>query len=301
MTDVPETGLDVPETAPRRWWVAALLSLFGLGAAGYLYVGRPRRAVAAALVSLAFGIGFATGLGGMLVRPVPFFAALALQAVVVLFIVVDSARIALRETEYRPQPYNQTWVYAVVVVVGVLLTGVVLKPGVQSFEVATASMEPTLLEGDRILVNTNARVPKRGTLVAMFPSSSSDVAYLRRVIGIPGDRVQMINGVVQLNGAPVTLVKTGETVPGDEGTVYRETLPDGATYRILDRNPDGAYDNTGVFEIPPGLYFVLGDSRDNSTDSRMRELGGVAAENIIGTITGIYWSPDKSRIGMNVE
>ncbi len=146
-----------------------------------------------------------------------------------------------------------------------------------------------------------ARVPKRGTLVVLIPPSDPTAAHLRRVVGIPGDRIQMIAGVLQVNGVPVTLARMDAKVPGEEGTVYRETLPDGASYRIFDRNPDGAYDNTGVFEIPDGSYFVLGDSRDNATDSRMREIGDIPAANIIGTITGIFWSPDVSRIGSMPE
>ncbi len=290
--------MDDSDIAPRQWWVAGLLTLFGLFAAGYLYVGRPVRAVVGLLVFLAFGIAFATGLGGMWARPLPLIVALALQVIAALFFVVDSARIALHERAYRTQPYNQNWVYAAAVVAGVLLSGY-FKPGIQSFEVSSESMMPTLLEGDRLLVDTTARVPKRGTLVAMIPPSDPGIVYLRRVVGVPGDRVQMVNGVLQLNGAPVAQAQ--QDTPAESGTIYRETLPDGASYLILDRNAASEGDNTGIFEISDGVYFVLGDSRDNAVDSRRPEIGEVPAGNIIGAVTAIFWSPDTSRIGTTPE
>ncbi|MEJ0011403.1 MAG: signal peptidase I [Bauldia sp.] len=296
-----DAAVEDSETAPRRWWAAGLFAIASFGAAGYLYVGRPRRALVAALVFLAFSIATTTALGGHLARPVVYFATFLLEGAAELFFIVDSARIALHETEFRPQPYNRNWVYSAVVAGFVLLSLFVFKPAVRTFSVESGSMAPTLMAGDYILVDGTARAPERGTLIAMALPSDPSIAYLRRVIGLPGDRVQMLNGVLQLNGAPATLTGTDMQVPGEYGTVYSETLPGGATHLVLDELQNGVSDNTALFEVPAGRYFVLGDNRDNAQDSRMREVGGVPAANIIGTVGGIYWSRDRSRIGTTPE
>ncbi len=106
------------------------------------------------------------------------------------------------------------------------------------------------------------------------------MTYLRRVIAVPGDRVQIVNGFVQLNGVPATLAKLDAS---GGGAVYRETLPDGASHLILAAQPGGPGDNTKVYEMAPGTYFLLGDNRDSAVDSRMPDVGAVPAANIIGS------------------
>ena len=130
--------------------------------------------------------------------------------------------------------------------------------------------------------------------------------YVKRVIGLPGDKIQMKEGVLYINGTAVPRVKVEDYVSTDPSGAetrvdrYRETLPNGISYMTLDLIPNSEVDDTGVYEVPPDHYFMLGDNRDNSTDSRFPSATGVGyvpRKNLIGVATWIYWSADLSRLG----
>ena len=121
--------------------------------------------------------------------------------------------------------------------------------------------------------------------------------YIKRIIGLPGDKIQMIAGVLHINGVAVKREKTGviddvdvteEVGPVD---VYRETLPNGVSYDTLDINSASSTDDTREFVVPEGHYFAMGDNRDNSSDSRL-SVGFVPAENLVGRAKRIFFSID---------
>jgi signal peptidase I len=124
--------------------------------------------------------------------------------------------------------------------------------------------------------------------------------FIKRVIGLPGDRVQMIGGELYLNDKPVPKKRVADFIETVDGGVhhvprYRETLPGGKSFLRLDRTPDGPFDNTGVYVVPPGHYFMMGDNRDNSQDSRVSSVVGfVPAENLIGKAEILFFSTDGS-------
>ncbi len=122
--------------------------------------------------------------------------------------------------------------------------------------------------------------------------------FIKRVIGLPGDRIQMINDRLYINDKVVPRVRVQDYVEVVDGISYhvpqyRETLPNGKSYLTLDRFTDGPSDNTDVFLVPAGHYFMMGDNRDNSDDSR-GSVGFVPAANLVGKAELRFFSTDGS-------
>ncbi|HLH12645.1 MAG TPA: signal peptidase I [Methylovirgula sp.] len=194
----------------------------------------------------------------------------------------------------------------------------------QPFNIPSGSMIPTLDIGDFLFVSKyaygysnhslpfspplfNGRIlfspPKRGDVVVFKLPSDGQTDYIKRVIGLPGDTIQVKQARLYINGQlvprePMAPVKAQDffgrvrDVP-----TYKETLPGGVSHTIIQLEGDnGVYDNTGVYKVPPGNYFMMGDNRDNSTDSRVPPggtsggVGYVPAEDLVGRAEVIFFS-----------
>ena len=205
----------------------------------------------------------------------------------------------------------------------------------QPFTIPSASMEPNLYQGDYIIVSKYSygwskhsipfspplfdgrilgKTPTRGDIIVFKLPRDPNVDYIKRLIGLPGDKVQVRGGVVYINGKPLprrelpsALVDTGY------GTIragrFEETNPEGRKYATQDYGPDSEADNTGVYTVPENCYFFMGDNRDNSLDSRFDP--GVSAfktgsgackwdfanDQYIGMQEGVGFVPAENLVG----
>ncbi len=222
------------------------------------------------------------------------------------------------------------------IVYALLIAGVFRTLFFQPFWIPSASMKDTLLVGDFLFVNKMAygyakvscpfslcpisgrlfaSQPKRGDVVVFrHPVNGQD--FIKRLIGLPGDKIQVTNGLLSINGKPVVVKPDGvfteiyqrqgpvgnypqcANAPVGIGGICKkdkfiETLPNGVSHSILEIGPRRA-DNTPVFTVPEGKYFFMGDNRDNSTDSRFAQseggVGFVPFENLIGRADRIMFS-----------
>jgi len=188
----------------------------------------------------------------------------------------------------------------------------------QPFNIPSGSMKSTLLVGDYLFVSKLAygysrysfpwgiipfkgRIfdaePKRGDVVVFKLPRDNSTDFIKRVIGLPGDEIWVRGGVIYINGAAVPKVRTDDFVsPEEERPIprFEETLPNGVKYLVLDSTPNGQFDNVGPYQVPPGHYFMMGDNRDNSTDSREQSprygVGYVPYENLVGRAEIIFFS-----------
>ena len=186
-------------------------------------------------------------------------------------------------------------------------------------------MEPNLYEGDYIVVSKwsygyskhsipfspplfDGRImgsaPKRGDIVVFKLPRDDKTDFIKRVIGLPGDRIQMIANKLYINDKPVQDVVVSEREINDIFGAHpvaqvRETLPEGKRFMTQDFGPGNDLDDTPVYEVPVGHYFMMGDNRDNSIDSRVEQSSGVGmvpAENLVGKAQIILfsWKPGSS-------
>jgi signal peptidase I len=206
--------------------------------------------------------------------------------------------------------------------VGVALCLLIIGPGLRAFvtqpySIPSSGDSPTLLVGDYILVSkysygyTHYSLPfspqlfsgrifasdvNRGDVVVFRLPKDDSVSYIKRVVGLPGDHIQMIHGALNINGVPVQRERVTQGCVAHEDIAqpimcYRETLPNGVSYITHYFTDNGFLDNTEVYTVPPGEYFTMGDNRDNSTDSRvLSAVGYVPFENLIGKAQIIYFS-----------
>ena len=201
-------------------------------------------------------------------------------------------------------------------VIAFLVRGFLYQP----FNIPSSSMRPTLVVGDYVFVSKftygysrysfpySAQLPS-GRLFAAPPAAGDVVVfrvpkdavdYVKRVVGLPGDRIQMKQGQLFINSVAVKREQLADSEgqqdacgSGTQGRVkrWRETLPNGASYETLDCVDDSPLDNTDVYTVPAGSFFTLGDNRDNSTDSRvLSQVGYIPFENLIGRVSVIFFS-----------
>jgi len=225
-------------------------------------------------------------------------------------------------TENKP---GGAWDTIKTVIYAVLIALIVRTVAFEPFNIPSGSMIPTLLVGDYLFVSKysygysryslplslpliEGRIlysePKRGDVAVFKLPSDNKTDYIKRLIGLPGDIIQMRAGRLYINGKIVPRQQVGdflvEDAPGRVRSMrqYIETLPNGRTHRILEESDRQPLDDTPEYKVPPGHFFAMGDNRDNSLDSRVPSRGGLGGvgfiprENLVGRAEILFFSTD---------
>lgn len=194
----------------------------------------------------------------------------------------------------------------------------------EPFNIPSSSMVPTLLIGDFLFVSKysygygttgtfwnlapfkgrfGGHAPQRGDIVVFKTPRDNTTDYIKRLIGLPGDEIQMRHGILHVNGLPVDRERLEQPIEANNETPityntvdYVETLPGGVTHIIRKQGDENMLDDTDVFTVPPHHYFFMGDNRDNSQDSRTTMVGYVPEENLVGKAEFLFFSlkPDSA-------
>ena len=264
----------------RKLWLAGLMSLITPGL-GQLYNGEVRKAAILYLMPLAFVAPGCFIIARAFSRYV-IFGTFAIVAVYRIGVAVDAALQARRlASSYVLRKYNRFYVYLLVFVCASVLNGIVagfVKGSVlQAFKFPSRSMEPTLFIGDYVLADmtSSGRKPARGDLIVFEYPKDPDKDFLKRVVALPGDKVEVHDKVLLVNGEPQ---QEPYAIHTDKAIIDAKETP---------------RDNFGPLVVPVDSYFVMGDNRENSYDSRF--WGPINWNKIRGKVIGIYWSWDAER------
>jgi signal peptidase I len=223
--------------------------------------------------------------------------------------------VSTKKEKLKKELKGLTWAFVIAMIVRTFLF--------QPFNIPSGSMYPTLMVGDFLFVTKysygyspyslpfapklfTGRIwkgsPERGQVVVFTNPKDPSIDFIKRLVGLPGDRIQVIKGVLHINGEPVKLEKIEDYHMLDDKTKrlkvipqYIETLPNGVKHPILKAMPfgEGSLDNTPEYIVPADHYFMMGDNRDNSQDSRvMSMVGFIPEEYLIGPAKILFFSTE---------
>lgn len=289
----------------RSSWAAAFIAL-GLGPViGMCYVNRGKLAVSyLMLVVIVLVAPFLVASYGILdTHPLD-----AINVAFVILLIIGAIHCFLtakrRNRSERIKWYARWYVLLSFVVLPLLFSIGFRHFFYEPFLISANSMSPNINMGDYLFAKKSAyheRPPERGDIIIF---KIDNVSFIKRIVGLPGDRIQIRGGMLYINDQALPRKQVNDYRLEDSNgecivQQFVETLPEGKEYSILDRDINSPLDNTEVYSVPARHYFVLGDNRDQSQDSRdQNKIGFVPEENIIGRASVILWNETKNRLNL---
>jgi len=287
-----QTGVSDLMNKPRVWWVAGLLSLVKAGL-GQIYNGQLNKGIFIILIGYCYVplFYFVVSHGLSILA---LFSMAAVAAIYYIYVVTDSIVVSKRlGAGYTRKKYNTIYVYiGILIFFGVVnhfLSDYIRNNIIEAFKIPAVSMEPTVLLGDHLLVDRSpkARFPKRGDIIVFEYPKDPEKNYLKRVVAVAGDRVEMRDATLYVNDNAVS-----------EPYLKQPDIDNSAKL--------SSWSNYSEVVVPDNAYFALGDNRDKSHDSRY--FGFIEQAKIKGIAQSIYWSWDETnnsvrwdRIGMAIR
>jgi signal peptidase I len=267
------------ENRPRKPWLAGLLTFLSLGL-GHIYSGNARKGV---ILYFSQAIIVAISLILLLVKLNIFTLVIALfiGLAYLIYCLIDSITLAnANRIQYKPKKYNKWYIYLAIYIFTIFVTQPILlhqikENIIQAYKIPSGGMIPSIIIGDHVFVNKfiyKKYALERGDIIVFKYPKDTSIEYVKRMIARQGDIVEIKNKKLFINN-----VEQSENYIFHTGKQIQDA-------RYSDR------DNFGPITVPDNSYFVLGDNRDNSSDSRF--WGFVSNENLIGKVTGVYWSWD---------
>ena len=262
----------------KRSAIIAVLASLIVPPFGHIYIGSPLRGLT--IIAIGFGALLLFGWLGASTALWSFYLVQAFYLIVVITLSIDGAILARQRKNYELTIYNKWYVYIPIVLVMLFLFGIFMAQrgkivGFDNHRNVSMNMSPSLEVGDFIATDTRdyvfRAIPKRKEIITFLYPKDPSIVYVKRVLGLPGEKISIENGVVLINSTPIV-------------EPYVSTSSKAKNYSL----------NMSGVEIPSSHIFVLGDNRDNSNDSRFG--GTLPIENITGKVTLIWYANDFSRI-----
>lgn len=308
----------------RKPWPTVVVTVIGGPMVGMLYLGKGKKALAY-LVGIVVSMVFLYLIGHFQfielnsdflsdAYPLGF-----LHLTILIIGVPHCHLISKKMNGKRPMIWFSGWKFLFLILfLPFFIRSLLWEP----FSIPSGSMHPNLLVGDQLFVSKysygfskysfilfetpffSGRIfyapPERGDIAVFKSPTKPDVDLIERLIGMPGDRLQVKKGILHINGQAIEREAVGDyKIEGSKKTYkrYSETLPNGRQYHILEEFDTGPMDNTQVFVVPAGHFFGMGDNRDNSSDSRyLDNVGYIPMENLVGKLSLIYWNTRVKRL-----
>ena len=286
---------------PRNIFIVFLLSLL-IPSVGQIYNGQLKKAVL--FISLMLLLPVMFGVTKWVTSFYGFLICALISLVLWIYIIVDGVINAKRQKEYVLKPFN-TWYFYILVAIGIFAIGLIFEScnvlRVKSYNITAGSSMPTLQIEDRVVADMtayNKKKPNYGDLV-IYATDDEGKMYIHRVIGLPNDKIELVDGMVSINGKVSKTTLVNEAVHNGWNE-YKEELPNGhkhLMYGKINKLFAIGRENKKTAVVPLGHYYILGDNRNDAQDSRYR--GFISRDYIKGRILYSIYGATKDRVNVD--